>query len=187
MTEKSLPPADKAEATLEAQLQALGLNAPRVTPDMIDSMIEGVEYHYLSDTHLVCKITMLGGRFHVTGESSTVSKENFNKAKGEEISYRNAREKVWPVAGAILANDLHNFRMPLTEDQLKLPDYIQRVIIELHQVAGRIEILDPLVANPQSLLDGGVDQEEITLLQQQLIAMAQYRDVLVKRLKRAGV
>lgn len=184
MTEKSLPPTDKAETTLEAQLQAMGLNAPRVTPDMIDSMIEGVEYHYLSDTHLVCKITMLGGRFHVIGESSTVSKENFNKAKGEEISYRNAREKVWPVAGAILANDLHNFRMPLTEDQLKLPDYAQRMIQEIQQVHGRVEILQPLLANEARMTELGLDATEIADLKEQVEHMVKYRAVLQRRMSR---
>jgi hypothetical protein len=187
MTDKTLPQPDKDEATLEAQLQALGLNAPRVTPAMVDAMIESVVYYELTETHTICKLVLFGGRFHVTGESSTVSKENFDPKIAEEVSYRNARNKVWPIASAILANDLHNFRMPLTEEQQKLDPHVQRVIVELHQVAGRIEVLDPLVAEPQRLLDMGVDQEEVTLLRDQLVTMAQYRDVLQKRLKRAGL
>ena len=182
MTQK----AHESEATLEQQLQAMGLSAPRVTPAMIDSLIEGVEYHYLSDTHLVCKITMLGGRFHVTGESATVSAENFRKEVGEEISYRNAREKIWPFAGFLLANELHNFRMPLTEDQLKLPDYAQRMIIELHQVAGRLEILEPMLADEARLRSLGVDDQELADLKEQAEHMAKYKAVLQRRLARTG-
>lgn len=176
--------ASAAEMKLEDQLQAMGLTAPRVTPAMVDSMIEGVEFHSLSDSHIVCKLTMFGGRFHVTGESSTVSKENFNQKLGEEISERNARDKIWPIAGAILANDLFNFRWPLSEDQLKLPDYAQRMILEVQQVQGRLEILAPLVRDKARMKEMGIDEVEANDLTEQVEAMTRYRDILQRRLSR---
>lgn len=177
--------ATQAELKLEDQLKAMGLEAPRVTTAMIDSLIEGVEYHYLSDTHLVCKITMLGGRFHVTGESSTVSKENFRKEVGEEISYRNARDKVWPIAGVLLANDLHNFRYPLTEEQLKLDTGVQRVILEAKEVTMRVDGLSVILGN--EAIRNGLDKAELADLDRQLALYKELKQVLDGRLARIGL
>lgn len=176
--------ASQAEMKLEEQLQAMGLTAPRVTPAMINAMIEGVEFHNLSDTHIICKLTLFGGRFHVIGESSTVSKENFRQDIGEEIAERKARDQIWPLAGAILANDLFNFRMPLSEEQLKLPDYAQRMILEIQQVHGRLEILEPLVQDVDRMVKMGIDEEEQKDLAEQVEAMVKYRNVLRRRLSR---
>lgn len=185
MTDKVLPPADKEEATLEAQLQALGLNAPRVTPAMIDAMIEQVVYYELTETHTVCKLVMLGGRFHVTGESSTVSKENFDPKIAEEVSYRNARNKVWPVAGAILANDLHNFRMPLDEEHLKLDVGVQRVILETKEVAQRVDGLKAVLSIPN--IAEQLPEGELQDIAAACDLYVQLKAVLERRLQRAGV
>lgn len=179
-----LPKAPSSEVKLEDQLQAMGMKAPRVTPAMVDSMIEGVEFHALSDTHVVCKITLFGGRFHTTGESSTVSAENFDKELAEQISYNKARGNIFPFAGAILANDLHNFRMPLNEQQLSLPDFAQRMILEIQQVHGRLEILAPLVLDKARMESMGIDEVEANDLTEQVEAMTRYRDILQRRLSR---
>lgn len=177
--------ASQAELKLEDQLKAMGLEAPRVTPAMIDSLIEGVEYHNLSDTHIVCKITMLGGRFHVTGESSTVSKENFRQEVGEEISYRNARDKIWPFAGCLLANDLHNFRFPLTEEQQKLDSAVQRVILEAKEVTMRVDGLSVILGN--EAIRKQLDAEELALLDKQFSLYSELKVVLDARLQRIGL
>lgn len=177
--------ASEAELQLEDQLKAMGLDAPRVTPAMVDSLIEGVEYHNLSDTHIVCKITMLGGRFHVIGESSTVSKENFKQSVGEEISYRKARDQVWPLAGLLLANDLHNFRYPLTEEQLKLDVGVQRVILEAKEVTMRVDGLS-VVLNNQAVRNS-LDQAELADLDTQLALYKNLKTVLDGRLARIGL
>jgi hypothetical protein len=179
-----LPKAHPSEMKLEDQLQAMGMKAPRVTPAMVDAMIEGVEFHHLSDTHVVCKITLFGGRFHTTGESATVSKENFDGKMAEEISYQKARSAIFPYAGAILANDLFNFRMPLSEEQLALPDYAQRMILEVQQVHGRLEILAPLVLDKAKMESMGIDEVEANDLTEQVEAMTRYRDILQRRLSR---
>ncbi|TKW65236.1 MAG: hypothetical protein DI616_16045 [Paracoccus denitrificans] len=177
--------ASQAEMKLEDQLQAMGLTAPRVTPAMIDAMIEGVEFHNLSDTHIICKLTMFGGRFHVTGESSTVSKENFVQSVGEEIAERKARDQVWPLAGAILANDLHNFRYPLTEDQLKLDVGVQRVILEAKEVTMRVDGLTAILGMPN--LHELLPEDEYADLKVQLDLYQQLKVVLDRRLARIGL
>jgi hypothetical protein len=84
--------------------------APRVTKEEVDAAIrEGkVTYTVLPNGRTtVCCIEIFGGRFSVTGESSCVSKENFNAAMGESIALKEAQEKIWPVLGAVLAHKLH--------------------------------------------------------------------------------
>lgn len=177
--------ASDAELKLEDQLKAMGLDAPRVTPAMVDSLIEGIEYHNLSDSHVVCKITMLGGRYHVIGESSTVSKENFKQSLGEELSYRKARDQVWPLAGLLLANDLHNFRYPLTEDQLKLDVGVQRVILEAKEVTMRVDGLSAVLGMPD--ITKALPAEELNDLAEQLDLYQQLKEVLDRRLARIGL
>lgn len=180
-----LPKAPSSEVKLEDQLQAMGMKAPRVTPAMVDAMIEGVEFHALSDTHVVCKITLFGGRFHTTGESSTVSAENFDKELAEQISYNKARGNIFPFAGAILANDLHNFRFPLTEDQLKLDLGVQRVILEAKEVTMRVDGLSAVLGMPN--VASVLPTEEVNDLAEQLDLYQQLKEVLDRRLSRAGV
>lgn len=187
MTEATLPQAHPSEAKLESELVALGLNAPRVTPDMIDSMIDRTDFIMLpGGSHMICRITLNGG-FSVIGESKTVSAANFNADKAQEISYQKARDAVWPVAGAILAHELHNGRMPLSPSELKLPQEIQLVITELNQVMRRLKTLGPMLVDPDLLTEMGVPEEEIALLKEQHTFMAGYSETLQKRLARVGL
>lgn len=180
---------DKTEAQQEQQLQELGLNAPRVTPAMVDAMIERTEYILLpGESHMICKLHLFGGRFHVTGESSTVSKENFKVDLGEEYSLRAARDKLWPIAGAILAYDLHNHRQPITDPNfLALDEGVQLVILELNQVLSRLAALDEVLQQKSQLLAQGVSQDEIDDLAEQKGYMMGYSDTLKRRLARIGL
>lgn len=95
------------DGEVEKQLQAKGLNAPRITPEMVDAAIKNASYTVFSDTQLtVCCITLQNG-FTVTGESACASPENFDKTIGEEISFRNARDKIWAFEGYLLKQKLH--------------------------------------------------------------------------------
>jgi hypothetical protein len=182
-----LPPLSSAESKLEAELVQLGLNAPRVTPTMIDGMIKTIEYIMLpGNCHMICKITLNNG-FSVMGESKTVSPANFNAEKAEEISYNSARNAIWPIAGAILAEDLYRGRDPLPENIQVQPEQVQLVWVELNQAMRRLKALMPLVADEDQLKSLGVDDEEINLLKQQTAFMASYSEVLQKRLARIGL
>ncbi len=90
----------------EAQIQAKGLNAPRLTPDHINSVIVGESYTVLpSGKCMVCEMTLTNG-FTVRGESSTVSKANFNEEIGRQISREDARNKIWLLEGYLLQQRL---------------------------------------------------------------------------------
>lgn len=182
-----LPDTPTPEVTLEEQLKAMGLTAPRVTTEWLDSLIEDITYFKVSPSHVICKITILGGRFHVTGESSTVSAENFRDDVGEQISYRNARDKLWPLAGVILAHELFRGRMPLTEEQQKLDGGVQQVISQLNQTMAWNKGMIELLSHGDEAIANMVGQEELADLKEQATLLQSLSDLLQKRLARAGL
>ena len=94
------------EQQLEQEIQAKGLNAPRLTSESIDAVIDTATFTVLpSDKVMVCELRLVNG-FTVRGEAATVSKENFNLEIGESISYKNAREKIWELEGYLLQQRL---------------------------------------------------------------------------------
>lgn len=99
------------EADVEAEIQAKGLNAPRLTPALIDGKIKGEAFYVFPGTTLtVCALTMANG-FIVTGESAAASPENFDRAIGEDIARVNARAKVWAFEGYLLRERLAGGRV----------------------------------------------------------------------------
>lgn len=95
-----------AERNIEAQIQAKGLTAPRITPDMISREIIDVDYHVFPTSCLtVCCLTLTNG-FTVTGASACASPENFDAKIGRNIAYNDAREKIWPLLGFRLKDQL---------------------------------------------------------------------------------
>ena len=95
------------ENKLEQEIQEKGLNAPRLSPELIDKTIKEVEFYVFPKTQLtVCCITLQNG-FTVTGESACASPSNFNQKIGEKISYDNARNKIWMLEGYLLKQRLY--------------------------------------------------------------------------------
>lgn len=102
---------------IENEIQAKGWNAPRLTPDLIDSVITKTEYWNPEETTLtVCVITLANGT-HVVGESACVSLSNFDAEIGKKIAYENARSKVWALEGYLLKERLSGTSFPNIEDQ----------------------------------------------------------------------
>lgn len=93
------------EQAIEKEIQDKGLNAPRLTPALIDSVIKAKSFFKLTDVLTVCVITLVNG-FTVTGESACASPENYNQEIGEKIAFGNAREKIWPLEGYLLKQKL---------------------------------------------------------------------------------
>lgn len=90
------------ESVLEAKLQSMGKNAPRLTPSDIDAAIASEQYYVFPGTTLtVCCLTLQNG-FNVTGESASASPENFSEEIGREIARTNARDKIWALEGYLL-------------------------------------------------------------------------------------
>lgn len=95
-----------SEKEIENEIQAKGLNAPRLTPDHIDATIAAEDYHVFPGTCLtVCCLTLKNG-FTVTGESACASPENFDAELGCKIARDNARNKIWALEGYLLRQRL---------------------------------------------------------------------------------
>lgn len=96
-----------SERAIEAELKTKGLNAPRLTPALIDATIKAEYYHVIQGTTLtICVLTLRNG-YLVTGESAAASPENFDAAIGRRIARENARNKIWALEGYLLRERLH--------------------------------------------------------------------------------
>ena len=99
-----------SEESIEKEIQDKNLNAPRLTPDLIDSKVKLKSFHVFGDTCLtVCCLTLLNG-FTVTGESACASPENFNAEIGEKIAFEQARNKIWMLEGYLLKQSLFDLK-----------------------------------------------------------------------------
>ena len=116
---------------IEAEIQAKGKTAPRVTPADIEANIasehyftalngvEGVDpkatVYGTSDEDIpdelglltFCVLVLENG-FTVTGESACASPENFDAEIGRKIARQNAVQKIWPLMGYALKDRLAN-------------------------------------------------------------------------------
>jgi Phage protein (N4 Gp49/phage Sf6 gene 66) family len=96
------------EQAIEQEIRAKGLDAPRLTPDLIDDAIRREQYHVFPGTTLtVCCLTLANG-FTVTGQSAAASPANFDKEIGRKIARADARDKIWQLEGYLLRERLHN-------------------------------------------------------------------------------
>lgn len=96
----------KDESAIESEIQNKGLTAKRITPDMLDAEIVKEQFHVFEGSCLtVCCLTLSNG-FTVTGESACASPENFDAELGQKIAKANAREKIWPLLGFRLRDEL---------------------------------------------------------------------------------
>lgn len=112
------------DQTIEQEIQAKGLTAPRVTPTDIESNISSEHYctateAFFGNTRgpewqassssldlLTFCVLVLKNGFTVTGESACASPENFNAEIGRKIARQNAVQKIWPLMGYALKERL---------------------------------------------------------------------------------
>lgn len=95
-----------SEAQVEAMIKDNGCEAPRLTPELIDSVIVDEQFHVFPGSQLtVCCLTLKNG-YTVTGESACVSPENFNAEIGQRVARDKARDKIWALEGYLLKQKL---------------------------------------------------------------------------------
>ena len=98
--------------TAECLIKLKNLNAPRITPAHLDSVISNAEYFvFPGTTNTVCLLTLANG-YGVLGESACASPENFDIELGRSIAYQNARNKIWPLEGYLLKQRLYEGSIP---------------------------------------------------------------------------
>lgn len=125
------------DQSIEQEIQAKGLTAPRVTPADLQANIASEHYFTAVDGVLgayknnedvrvevispdwevprsieslglltFCVLVLRNG-FTVTGESACASPANFNAEIGRKIARDNAVQKIWPLMGYALKQQLH--------------------------------------------------------------------------------
>ena len=111
--------------TLEEEIVAKGLTAPRITSADVEANIVGEYYFTAADGRVgnidqdmrpehtqslelltFCVLITKNG-FTVTGESACASPENFDAELGRKIARGNAIDKLWPLMGYELKTKLH--------------------------------------------------------------------------------
>lgn len=99
------------ERAIEAEIQAKGLNAPRLNPAHIDATILAEQFHVFPGTALtVCALTLQNG-FQVVGKSAPASPENFDAELGKKIARDDARNQIWALEGYLLRSRLSENRV----------------------------------------------------------------------------
>lgn len=111
------------DAGIEAEIVAKGLTAPRVTSADIEANIAGEHcftaaegagagpQHIALNLLTFCVLVLRNG-FTVTGESACASPENFDAELGRKIARANAINKVWPLMGYQLKEQLYQRTVP---------------------------------------------------------------------------
>lgn len=135
-------PAGSCDCSVEAEIQAKGRTAPRVTPDDIQREIVGEHYFtaaegvageaslrrglvVVGDTTpppalglLTFCVLVLRNGFTVTGESACASPENFDAEIGCRIARENAVQKIWLLLGFRLRDRLAGVNDPSKAEQV---------------------------------------------------------------------
>ena len=92
---------------LEARINALRLNAARVTLSHIKSLVVAETYTVLpSGKVTVCELTLKNG-FTVRGESAVVSLTNYNAEIARTITREAALHNIWQLEGYLLQQRLY--------------------------------------------------------------------------------
>ena len=113
------------DQTIEQEIQAKGLTAPRVTPEDVEANI-AEEYYFTAEqgafaaatapkgsdvvnpslSLLTFCVLVLRNGFTVVGHSACASPENFDAELGKKIARSNARDKIWALEGYALRERL---------------------------------------------------------------------------------
>ncbi len=95
-----------SEQQREEAIQAKGLNAPRLTPALIDNAIVAEDYHVFPGTTCTVAALTLRNGFVVVGKSASASPENFDAEIGKKIARDDARAQIWALEGYLLREKL---------------------------------------------------------------------------------
>jgi hypothetical protein len=109
--EPKTPAGDASEATIEREIRAKGLTAPRLCPADLDANIAHTEIvRHVSQSGQVLRWAILTTQngFAVVGKPSVaVSPQNDNSEIGEKVAIDNSRTELWPLMGYALKQELH--------------------------------------------------------------------------------
>lgn len=145
------------EKQIEQEIQAKGLNAPRLTPDLIESVIASEQYWQPEGTTLTVCVLALANGTQVVGESACVSPANFDAEIGRKIARDNAKQKVWALEGYLLKQNLCNTAPESYESEpLKIGDKVISIAGATSVgVSGAVEVIRSEMSVGVRTVDGG--------------------------------
>jgi hypothetical protein len=213
------------DQAIEQEIRAKGKTAPRVTPADIEANIasehyftaaegayEGLESVYHEGAAkfppppslalLTFCVLVLRNGFTVTGESACASPENFDAEIGRNIARQNAVQKIWPLMGYQLRDELHRKAtneqqwMQAHADMVResgwtpgdgagqqaastLQPHQQRVVDEHADLSSKIVKLEAFVGTE---MFKSLSEDEQERLRAQLVPMEGYRRILAMRI-----
>lgn len=197
------------DSAIEQEIVAKGKTAPRVTPADIKESISA-EFYFTADEGkngaaavevwnageetfdaidslklLTFCVLVLKNGFTVTGESACASPENFDAEIGRKIARENAKQKLWPLMGYALKEQLYQATQPAkTPDESTIPPHQQRVIAEKAELD---EKLSKLLAFFDSETYKAIPGQDQQMLQQQSVSMEHYSEILGMRIEGFGI
>lgn len=203
------------DEAIEQEIVAKGKTAPRVTPSDLYANIAACHYFTAADgvagatldakgadvvdgkivvsmpaelrLLTFCVLTLRNG-FTVTGESACASPENFDAEIGRKVARDNAVQKIWPLMGYALkeqlARDATRCEAAATISHQPGPfaafaPHQQRVLDEKADLDGK---LAKLLACFDTTIFASLDAEEQDRMREQAVIMQEYSDVLGARI-----
>lgn len=191
---------DRSDNAIEREIVAKGKTAPRITPADLQANI--VSEHYFTAQQGVvgaciasgdacldsmnnplnlltfCVLVLRNG-FTVTGESACASPENFDPEIGRKIARQNAEQKIWPLLGYALKEQLFQSTAPA---QMPVPTtFKDRLRAEHAELNERLGKLEKFIGSPAYIALPGLDQGDLAT---QAMQMREYRETLDRRLGR---
>ncbi|HAU4891991.1 TPA: hypothetical protein F3L08_13015 [Aeromonas hydrophila] len=183
------------DTEMECDIQALGLTAPRVTPEQIDALMRGVRYEVQvvtgTTTTLATAIAANGFTLAI-GMAACASQENFNAELGAKYAIKDAeakaRQELWKLEGYRLK---HYLRKPvmvfggdcmmsgtISADEIRgvdggspKPSHIERMHQEQEPLAERTSKLEAFIQSATFMQLPQQDQNQMNRL---LVAMRVY-------------
>ena len=183
------------ECAFEAEIQAKGLTAPRITPADLQAAIAS-EFSFtvgnaaralncpVSDaTNLltICVLTLQNG-FTVVGHEACASPANFDAEIGRKIARAKAISQLWPLLGFNLKQRLYEAAQDAASKPAEyhtMQPHQQRVVDEHSELVTKIVKLTDFFGTP---LFARLPETEQHRLQTQAVAMRTYRDILAERI-----
>lgn len=175
-----------------AMAEAMGAATLQVTPEYVDSMIKEKTFLlHPCKSAMTCTIVLHNG-FRLFGYNTCLDRTKYDLAYGEEASFNEARNQVFSYAAYQILEDNFRGNAPLSDEQRKLPDHIQRVIREFFQTMARLQGLSQFLytfgeLSAEEAANSGISPEEILDLKTQEVIMGRYVAILQRRLDRAGI
>lgn len=120
------------DTQIEQYIQDKGLTAPRITPTDVEENIAFTYFFTAADgvvgaenappsvalNLLTFCVLVLKNGFTVTGESACASPANFDAELGRKIARENAKQKIWPLMGYLLKEQLYQNKITLKRKEL---------------------------------------------------------------------